>query len=56
MQRKRKLGYSARKNVYRQLIFSPSLNLQGKWMANAGFAIEQMVQVTVEKNKIISEA
>ncbi|MFD2934601.1 SymE family type I addiction module toxin [Spirosoma flavum] len=52
----RKLGYMARKNVMRQLIFTPSLNLAGQWMSQAGFEIGQTVRVTIENNKIIIEA
>lgn len=56
MQRKRKMGYTVRRSVTRQLIFSPSLNLGGKWMTSAGFAIGQTVQVTVLNGKIIIES
>jgi hypothetical protein len=55
MQRKRKMGYTVRRSVTRQLIFSPSLNLGGKWMTSAGFAIGQTVRVTVSTGKIIIE-
>lgn len=50
------MGYTVRRNVTRQLIFSPSLNLGGKWMSGAGFAIGQTVQVTVLNGKIIIES
>jgi hypothetical protein len=53
MQRKRKMGYSVRRSATRQLIFSPSLQLEGKWMTTAGFMIGQQVQVIVENGKII---
>lgn len=51
----RKLGAMARKNVNRQLIFMPSLNLAGRWMEQAGFQIGQQVRVTVNNGKITIE-
>ncbi|NEU67073.1 SymE family type I addiction module toxin [Spirosoma agri] len=51
----RKMGYMARKNISRQLVFMPSLNLGGQWMSKAGFVIGQTVRVTVESGKIIIE-
>ncbi|MVM36489.1 type I addiction module toxin, SymE family [Spirosoma sp. HMF3257] len=51
----RKMGSMARKNVRRQLIFMPSLNLGGQWMSQAGFSIGQTVRVTVINGKITIE-
>lgn len=38
----------SRKNVDRQLIFMPSLNLGGRWLERAGFQIGQQVRVSIE--------
>lgn len=44
-----------RKNVCRRLLFMPALNLGGRWMERAGFAIGATVMVTVEGGRITIE-
>lgn len=55
MAKVRKIGYTPRRNVYRQLQFVPKLLLSGNWMKEAGFVIGSSVRVMVQDGKITIE-
>lgn len=55
MQSKRKIGSMTRRDARYKIKWFPALQLAGHWMATAGFAIGQEVQVTVENGKITIE-